>query len=217
MSARSSFSTFSLGGIAASVAMGVLANTLPTPASAGAPPPAGTIGCSVFSVASSRPTGILFHPPINDVPRTIRIKATNNGSSCDNSLVTGGKVPITGVAIKFTARMSDGTCGTLTSPTPPLENARLTLKWRGVTPTGHFVTVATSRAKILEASYDPDNDHALFLETEPLTGNAFVGSTLCLSLGFDDFVEVFEAGCPSASGFASQGFGNTNPASLDVQ
>jgi hypothetical protein len=195
---------------------GCFAATVATAAGAAAPP-TGTISCSVFSgTSSTRPEGILFSPGINSVPRTVKINARNIGSSCDNAGVVGGKAPITGVALKLTARMPDGTCANLTSASPTFDNARVVLKWRGLNPAGHPMTVSTSHARIATASYDT-NAHALDLTTTPITGSAFAGKTVTMHLGFDYFADVFESGCVNASGFVAQGFGNVVPSSVDVQ
>jgi hypothetical protein len=177
----------------------------------------GTITCSVFSdLNHGQPKGILYRPFINATPRSVRIVATNVGSSCDNSDVSGGKAPITGLQFKLTAHMTDGTCGALTSPNPPFENARITLKWRGLNAANHFTTVATSRARIASVSYDTGT-HAFALTTEPLTGNAFVGKTLSFHLGIEEVTADLEAGCAPVNGYVGTPFGNTNSATLAVQ
>jgi hypothetical protein len=182
-----------------------------------ASPPTGTIACSVFSdLNTGQAKGIIYRPFINAVPRAVRFAATNVGSTCDNSAVSGGKAPITGVAIKLTARLSEGTCGTLTSAAPPFENARIALKWRGLNGANHYTTVATSRARIATVTYDVGT-HAFDMTTEPLTGNAFVGKTLSFHLGIEEVADELEAGCGPVNGYVATPFGNTNPATLEVQ
>lgn len=200
--------------VLASLAVGTIATT----ASAGAPPPNGAISCSVFSDQNAgQPKGLLFHPFINAVPRTVKLAGTNVGSACDNTDVTGGKLPITGVQIKFTARMADGTCGTLTSAAPVFENARIKFKWRGLNPANHYVTVSNGWARIATASYDTGT-HALNLTTEPITGRAFEGKTATVHLTFDNPPSSdFEAGCGPTGGYLATSFGNDAPATIDVE
>jgi hypothetical protein len=171
----------------------------------------------VFSDLNQRqPKGLLYRPFINAVPRRVRIVATNVGSSCDNSDVTGGKAPITGLQFKLTARMTDGTCGALTSAAPPFENARITLRWRGLNASNRFTTVATSRARIASVAYDTGT-HAFEITTEPMTGNAFVGKTLSFHFGIEQVTADLEAGCDSVNGYVATPFGNMNSATLEVQ
>lgn len=202
--------------IVTTIIAGFIATAASTAATAAAPP-TGTIPCAVVSgTSATRPEGILFHPFVNAVPRTLQIVAKNIGSSCDNAAVVGGKAPITGVALKMTARMPEGTCANLTSATPTFETGFVMLKWQGLNPAGRSVTVSTSRARIATASYDTDA-HTLNVTTEPSTGPAFAGKTITLHLGFDYATAFFEAGCAELGGFVAQGFGNVVPSSLDVQ
>lgn len=190
-----------------------------------AAPPSGTLSCSVWSApASGRPTGMLFMPGISENPQLVKFNGTNDGgSSCDNSRVTGGKAPIETVTFKFTARMSAGTCAALTSSTPPFEKARLKLTWRGVNAAGRSVKVGSSNTRVASASYDAES-HTLTLTTQPLTGNAFRGRTVTLSLGFHmggpnggDFMSFLESGCPGGGGFVAMTFGEGNAATLVVE
>jgi hypothetical protein len=178
-------------------------------------PPTGSLSCSVFSeLSTTHPAGILFHPYIDAVPRLLRVKAANVGSTCDNSGVTGGRAPITGVAFKLSGRMEDATCGTFTAM-PSFKNGWVKVKWRGLNAANHPTTVASSRARIVSSSYD-SGSHALIVTTEPLIGAGFTNEVVVLHLGIAEAVDYIESGC-NGSGLLGFAFGNSNAATLEVQ
>jgi hypothetical protein len=204
--------------IVATVAATLLAGALTSSAWAGNPPVTGTLSCSVASANPPlRPAGILFHPFLNATPRLVHLGGGNDDSSCDNSGVTGGKVPITGVLFKLGGTMLDATCTQLTT-TPSVKNGHVKLQLRGLNPAGHEMTVGNAKADVVTTSYD-SGSHTLTITTGPLKGRAFSGATATLHLGFDanSNVDVLEAGCTPGGGLLGMGFGEMNPSTLDVQ
>lgn len=197
------------------VAAGVFASLLtsPIPASAAV---TGSVMCSVESDHENYgPAGLFFKPYLNATPRRIRLLAQNYESACDGSNVSGAKAPITNVTFKLTAGLDDATCSVVAG-TPQLKNAKITVRWQGTNPAGRLQTVATSKARIASAFYDSGTD-VFTLVTEPIYNGAFAGQTATLRLGFDSYVDAFEAGCSPEGGFLAMSYGETNPSSLEVQ
>jgi hypothetical protein len=144
----------------------------------------------------------------------VRIKATNTDSSCDDSGVTGIPTDISNVAVKFTAKLPNGTCADLTG-TPQFEHGRVKVKWQRVSPSGRLSTVAVSKALLATASFD-SGSNALILATQPIAKGGFVGATMTLHLGIDADAATFNETCTHAQSVGLS-FGQTNSSSIDAQ
>ena len=204
------------GRIVAAIAVGLLIGMLPTPTIAG-PPPTGTISCSVAAAGSTtKPTGFFFSPYMNADPRNLRVRAKNLTSTCDASGVVGGKAPIVGVELKFSARMINGSCASFISA-PEFQKGQVKLRWLGLNPSGRPMTVGVSSVKLASASYD-SGSKAVILITQPIAKGAFAGATASLHLGLD-YPEVFESQCDvgGVGGYVAMPFGELNPSTVDVQ
>jgi hypothetical protein len=196
-------------------AAGVLAALATVPVSASAAV-TGSITCSVESDHENYgPAGLFFKPYLNATPRNIGLLAQNYESACDDASVSGAKGPIVAATFKFRARLDDATCSALAG-TPQLKNAKITVRWQGTNPAGRLKTIATSKARIASASYDTDTD-VFTVVTAPIYNGAFAGQTATLRLGFDSYVESFEAGCSPEGGLLAMSYGDTNPSSLEVE
>jgi hypothetical protein len=206
--------------IVATVAATLLAGALASSASAGTPPVAGTISCSVATYVSAHgPDAIFFHPSLfGGTPRVVHLAGGNDESSCDNSGVTGGKAPITEVLFKLSGAMPDATC-TQFITMPSFKNARVKLRFRGQNPKAlNVITVANAQGDVATTTYD-SGSHTLTITTGPLKGRGFAGATATLHLGFDPNtpIDFVEAGCTPDIGVIGLSFGEMNPSTLDVQ
>jgi len=202
-----SLSTFT----AAAIAAGMLIGLLPATTHA-APPPSGTISCDV-SAATADKDGFQFRPYIGTDPRNVRLKATNTTSTCDISNVVDGKAPIVGVKIKVSGKMPDATCTTFTSATA-VEKGKVQLKWIGLNPSNHPMTVAVNNLKVVTSGYD-SGSNAVILTTGPIEKGAFLGKSVTLHLGLDDLAG-FQAAC-TTNNILGTVFGNTNPSTVVVE
>jgi hypothetical protein len=195
------------------IALGMLA----APAIA-APPPTGTITCDIAAAASTTSaTGFFFRPFINSEPRNLLVKATNLTSSCDNTNVVGGKAPIVAVEVKFSGRMTNATCESFTT-TPAFLGGKVKVRWLGLNPANHLMTVGTNNLKLASASYD-SGTHVMELVTQPIVKGSFVGTAVTLRLGLDDpdDLETVCDGIGGPNGYVAAPFGAINPSMIATQ
>jgi len=153
--------------------------------------PSGTLACGGVEGQLVFPNGL---PTVNHSgpPRASKIKlkrAITNG--CDTSGVTGGRFPITAAHVSLDGRTEDGeTCGDFLG-TLDLQKSKVTVKWRGFNNYARPLTIATSKATIASAVYDPGSER-LVIVTNPVAKGAFAGSTVTLRVSFP---ETFEGNC----------------------
>lgn len=103
-----------------------------TPAGAGVPPPQGTFGCAIAGTITFKPwltSGLSLKP--------VKMKLTATGTGCDAGGVTGGKAPITDVAVKVDQKLGTGAyCSAF-----PGEVGKIQVKLQGRNPQNKIMTV----------------------------------------------------------------------------
>lgn len=178
------------------LALALVLSTAAT-AFAAAPPPSGTIDCSV---AMSRPNfGFSFRPPYLDdapAPHGLGIKTVMDGP-CDNTGVVGGRAPITHVEVKLVGHLADGTTCAIFTSTPQLKKIAFKIKWQTLNAAGNLRTVSKSLVRAGDVAWD-DAAQALVFTTGPLKG-AFAGSTSTVTVTLDPG-SVPNPNCPAISG-----------------
>lgn len=175
--------------------------------------PTGTLTCGAVQGKMVFPIGL---PTVNysGPPRASKIKlkeAITNG--CDASGVSGGRFPITAANLSFDARAVEGeTCGDFLG-TLDLQKSKLTVRWRGFNNYGRALTVATSKATVASAVYDPDSER-LVIVTNPIAKGGFAGSTLTFRLSFP---EPFEGNCTTIdASYANFMIGSDGTSTIEV-
>jgi hypothetical protein len=109
-------------------------------------PASGTLTCGVSATGQFSPA---LPSASNEDGSAGRLKFKLKGvlANCDNSGVTGGKMPITGGTFQFSASLDEGSgCGDISAFDAPdftSEVAKLSIKLTGTTPTGKHPKVAS--------------------------------------------------------------------------
>jgi hypothetical protein len=175
----------------------------------------GTISCSLVGAHTDQGHGIAFRPFIGSDPRSVRVRATNTDSACDDSGVSGAKRPMQAVAAKFIGKMLDTTCANFTSAPQFTAKASVKVRWQYVGAYGRRHTSGASKALLASAAFD-GGSNALVLTTAPISRGDFLGETMTLHLGIDTDAASFNSECVNAD-IVGLSFGQLNPSSIDVQ
>jgi hypothetical protein len=173
-----------------------------TPVSAAAvPPPSGTISCSVAGV-------VQFAPGLGLLPNAKggKLKIDMTGSSCDNAGVSGGKAPITDVAMKAVGSLSPGGSCFEDSVVNMAKTFKLTTKWQNRNVSNKVTTVSASKSTLVSSV--TSGAHWEFVFNAPAK-NAFAGTPS--SLQIDVGIEVYDifALCQLPGGARSIPFSGT--------
>ncbi len=177
------------------------------PARAKVAPPTGTITCTISGT-------LKLNHPLSNTASTKKIKVTGAGAetaaACDASGVTGGKLPITAVALKAKGSLPAGaSCTSLV--TPQFGPTKIKIKFQGQNPAGKLATVAVANTTLASATFSGPTQ-ALDVVTAAVAKGPFAGQTITLKLGVDDLGTL--AGQCAGSGITTIGFGTSNPATL---
>jgi hypothetical protein len=174
----------------------------------------GTVSCTALGE-------MWFGPPYlpeelaEPLTKPLRFRATSETSTCDGSGVAGARAPITLVEVRF-----GGKAGAETSCADFLGTVALTgkvkLRWRSHVIGGDVKTVGTSRATVASTTYD-SGTVSFVVVTNPISGGAFVGSTVTMHFGLLDEASYADHCTTRDFRYAGFIFGVDNPWTIDVQ
>src|SRR4051794_20998704 len=122
----------------------------------GGEPPSGTLTCALDGVGTFTPP-LLTASNEDGALRRGKFKFKGTLSNCDNSDVSGGKVPITGGKLDFQAVLPEASgCNDLLFFGAPdftsEEKTKLTIKLTGTTASGKTTKVASLKTTVFDAS-----------------------------------------------------------------
>jgi hypothetical protein len=149
--------------------------------------------------------------------KPVKIKGIGESTACDNSGVSGGKLPITRVGIKSSATLAAGsTCNRLVDA-PSFLTSKLQYKWQGLNPTGRARTVGVNNTHIGSLTFTSVDPASYDVTSEVLTRSRqpFFNSTVTLHVALDGEYSDVAAECGGA-GVSSLTFGNEYLASVSV-